>query len=68
MTSFFMAIPAKLDFEIWPMANTMNQREKVVANSIAASAMLHRPARRQKIEEEPEALEARQGMMPAKQV
>ena len=26
MTSFFMAIPAKLDFEIWPMANTMNQR------------------------------------------
>ena len=42
MTSFFMAIPAKLDFEIWPMANTMNQaasswgqqRIEVVANSI----------------------------------
>ena len=65
MTSFFMAIPAKLDFEIWPMANTMNQREKVVANSIAASA---RGGEKQKIEEEPEALEAKQGMMPAKQV
>ena len=64
MTSFFMAIPAKLDFEIWPMANTMNQREKVVANSIAASAR----GEKQKIEEEPEALEAKQGMMPAKQV